>query len=86
MVDPYSGPGCFIATAAYGSCQAEQLDVLRGFRDEHLLKSGPGRVFVRAYYKTSPPIANLIARSRVLRVIVRKLLVEPCHWLIKRLF
>ncbi len=85
MVNPYSAEGCFIATAAYGSPQAAQLDVLRGFRDEHLLKSHFGRGFVNFYYKTSPPIARVIAKSRFLRFIVRKLL-SPFYWLINRYF
>ena len=69
--------GCFIATAAYGTDTAQQLDVLRGFRDRVLLKDPLGSKFVSLYYKTSPPIANFIAEHSVLRTVVREALIDP---------
>jgi hypothetical protein len=72
---------CFIATAAYGSPTAEQLDVLREFRDVVLLESTLGSQFVDLYYRTSPPIADFIAGSELLRTLVRELLVDPIVWI-----
>ncbi len=69
--------GCFIATAAYGTPTAKQIDVLREFRDVVLLKSTVGSQFVALYYKFSPPVADFIAGHEVLRTMVRELLVEP---------
>jgi len=63
--------GCFIATAAYGSPLHPHLDILRDFRDTYLLPSKFGRVIVDLYYKYSPFVANLIAKYKVLRVIIR---------------
>jgi len=63
--------GCFIATAAFGSPFERHVVTLRRFRDEYLLKSSPGRTFVRLYYRYSPPLAAIIADSPVLRAIVR---------------
>ena len=67
---------CFIATAAYGSPAAEEIDILRQFRDEFLLHNPPGKAFVAVYYATSPPIAEFISRHEVLRTAVREGFVE----------
>jgi hypothetical protein len=71
---------CFIATAAYGTPTAEQIDVLQEFRDVVLLKSTVGSKFVALYYRLSPPVADFIARSNLLRTLVRELLVDPVVW------
>ena len=68
---------CFIATAAYGSATAQQLDVLREFRDVVLLPSSLGAELVSLYYKISPPIAGIISRHGFLRNAVRVGLVDP---------
>ena len=68
---------CFIATAAYGTPTAEQLDVLREFRDVLLLESAVGSQLVALYYRLSPPIADFTARSNLSRTLVRELLVDP---------
>jgi hypothetical protein len=73
---PYS-EGCFIATAAYGTPTAEQIDVLREFRDVVLLKNTVGSLFVTLYYQFSPPIADFIAGNELLRTLVRELLIDP---------
>ena len=68
------GRDCFIATAAFGTALEGKIDVLRFFRDAYLLKTSAGRAFVTAYYRYSPPIANVIAEREWLRGVVRTLL------------
>jgi hypothetical protein len=78
-----SGGYCFIATAAYGTPAAEQIDVLREFRDVVLMESTMGSQFVTLYYQLSPPVADFIARSDLLRTLVRELLVDPIVWTVE---
>jgi len=73
---PVSG-FCFIATAAYGTETASQLDILRDFRDQVLLENALGSRFVEAYYRVSPPVADFIAKNDFLRAVVREALVDP---------
>lgn len=63
--------GCFVATAAYGSFMDPHVIALRRFRDEWLMTSTPGRAFVRAYYRYSPPLASIIEQNETLRSFAR---------------
>jgi hypothetical protein len=62
---------CFIATAAYGTPMAEEVQILREFRDKYLLTNPLGRAFVDFYYRVSPPIAEFITEHPSLKPIVR---------------
>ena len=66
--------GCFIATAAYGSAMAPQVQALRTWRDRYLVSNSPGRAFIRFYETWSPPAADVIRRSDTLRSVARFLL------------
>ena len=74
---------CFIATAAYGTPAAEEIDVLRDFRDNVLLRSAAGQDLVGFYYAASPPVAVFIAEHEWLRTAVREGLVDPVVWLVR---
>lgn len=62
---------CFIATAAYGTPMAEEIQILREFRDEYLLTNPLGQGLVDLYYTVSPPIADFITDHPSLKPIVR---------------
>ena len=63
--------GCFIATAAYGSPLAPQVQHLRTFRDRFLMPYPLGHWFVDLYYRYSPPLAEVLAQHDNLRAVVR---------------
>jgi len=69
------GPLCFIATAAYGTPMAQEIEVLREFRDVYLLTNPLGQAFVDFYYRVSPPMAEFITEHPSLKPIVRAALV-----------
>jgi len=70
-------PQCCIAEAAYGSQTAEELDVLRDFRDDVLAHTTAGRELVEMYYDVSPPVAGFISRHEIWRTLVREVVVGP---------
>lgn len=76
-VPPPGACGCFIATAAYGTDTAREIDILREFRDEVLLPNSLGAKFVSFYYEISPPIAGFISQHEILRTTVKVAFVDP---------
>ncbi len=69
-----SDSSCFIATAVYEDVQHPQLVKLRSFRDEHLMASGLGRIFVRFYYAVGPTLALIPARLPSVKRLLRAVL------------
>jgi hypothetical protein len=65
------GGGCFIATAAYGTPMAEEIQILREFRDRYLLTNPLGHALVDLYYNVSPPVAEFITGHPSLKAVVR---------------
>ena len=69
------GGGCLIATAAYGSELAPQVQLLREIRDNQLMNTEAGSAFMssfnEAYYSFSPYIADMERESPVFKEIVK---------------
>ena len=61
---------CFIATAGFGEATGE-VGILCDFRDQCLKTNPLGRMFVKAYYTVSPPIADFIAEHETLKAATR---------------
>ena len=74
VVGILSDKSCFISTAAFGSVMAPEVETFRQFRNRYLLTNSWGREFVRNYYQYSPPLANMIADSEILKLFTRALL------------
>ncbi len=68
------GGGCFIATAAFGTSTAHEINVLRSFRDNFLMRDNAGRKFISLYYGVSPQIAKMIEKSSTLKLATRIML------------
>jgi tetratricopeptide (TPR) repeat protein len=66
---------CWIATAACGSQSIEVL-ILRRFRDRNCAK-GWKSAAMRAYYRTAPALAQLVAKYPALQRSVRFLIIVP---------
>ncbi len=68
---------CVIATAAFGSELSAEVQLLREFRDEKVMLTLGGRLFMsvfnRPYYSISPTIAEFIAQHSSVAFIVRAL-------------
>lgn len=77
---PADNPGCFIATAAYGTAMEPDVRYLRAFRDQHLLTNTAGKWFVKKYYRYSPPVADYLREHETMRSVTRHLL-KPLVWL-----
>ena len=74
-------PGCFIATAAYGSASDPAVHSLRTFRDEVLLHTRHGNAyfdeFYAKYYRLSPAIVQIMHADPEFARMVRDTLVAP---------
>jgi hypothetical protein len=65
---------CFVATAAYGSTMANDVDDLRHFRDAILGRTVFGELAIETYYTFGPALAGIVGESETLRQTTRTLL------------
>jgi len=83
--DDQRGGGCLIATAAYGSEMAPQVQLLREIRDGRLAQTQAGSSFVEGfnvvYYSFSPHVADYERENPVFRDMVRTLLTPMLYTL-----
>jgi hypothetical protein len=71
--------GCFVATAAFGSPLAAQVQALRAWRDRHLLSNPAGQLFAALYAAFAPPLAAAIDTDESLRALARAGLAPVLH-------
>lgn len=65
---------CFVATAAYGTAMANDVEDLRHFRDSILSRTVFGELAIETYYTFGPAVAGVVGESEMLRHTVRTLL------------
>lgn len=61
---------CYIATCAYGDDDRRTWN-LRTYRDEFLAKSIAGRMLIKLYYLSSPPLVTAAERSPTFKRFLR---------------
>ena len=70
-----NGGGCLIATAAFGSEMAPQVQLLRELRDNTILQTQSGTTFMTGfnqfYYSFSPAIADYERENPVFKEVVK---------------
>jgi hypothetical protein len=66
--------GCFIATAAYGSPLASDVQTLRRIRDGVRARSPLAAAAADVYARSSPPLADALRTSEAARAVARTLL------------
>ena len=87
VTPPAPKGSCFIATAAYGSELAPEVQFLREIRDHVLRRTEWGLKFFDAYwkyyYRFSPPLAEEMKRDPEMNRVVRWSIVEPWTYFLR---
>jgi hypothetical protein len=80
-IEGKTGATCFVATAAYGDPDHEDVAFLRQYRNNTLKKTVLGRAFIATYWKVGPVIAKPVKANASLQRITRRLLGSLVVWL-----
>ncbi|MBQ3485341.1 MAG: hypothetical protein IJA77_07605 [Clostridia bacterium] len=75
--------GCYVATCVYGSYDCPQVWTLRRFRDHQLASNLPGRLFIKAYYATSPTLVKWFGKTAWFKKLWKSALDRLVHHLNK---
>ena len=73
-VKKHKKEGCYIATMVYGDYDNPKVIILRRFRDECLLTTKAGILFVKIYYFISPKLVRMLKNKKRINIIIRCLL------------
>ena len=66
--------GCYIATCVYGSYDCPKVWMLRRFRDEILVPTWYGRLFIDIYYAISPTLVKWFGTTKWFQTLWRNVL------------
>lgn len=68
-IENRTGGICFVATATYMDQEHPDVQYLRAYRDNVLIRSRTGRAFIRWYWTNGPRLASLVSQHRALRSV-----------------
>ncbi len=80
-IESKSGANCFVATAAFGRADHPTVQALREWRDDVLIKSHLGRLFINIYWYVGPKLALLVEGNPILKSKCQKIL----NWIVSKL-
>ena len=72
-LDISTSEGCYIATMVYGSYEAPEVKILRKVRDEIIVPTIVGRLFLKLYYNYSPWIVDKTKNGSFCQSFFRKI-------------
>jgi hypothetical protein len=78
-----SNNNCYVATYLYGS-EHEITNLLRKYRDQRLLNSFIGKIFVKSYYRISPLLIRYFGRYRWFNILSMFLVNKFVKYIVKR--
>jgi len=76
---------CYIATLCYDDFYADEVCSFRDFRDETLIKSKLGRLFIAKYYHFTPKLTDKLENHKTLNRAIKHLILNPLLTIIKTL-
>jgi len=80
-IESKTGATCFVATAAYGDPDHEDVAFLRQYRNKTLKKTVLGRAFIATYWRIGPVLAKPVKAHTGLQKVTRRLLGALVAWL-----
>lgn len=80
-IESKTGATCFVATAAYGDPDHEDVAFLRQYRNKTLKKTVLGRAFIAIYWKIGPILAKPVKASPRLQKLARSVIGSLVIWL-----
>jgi hypothetical protein len=64
--------GCYIATMVYGSYEANEVLILRNYRDNVLSKTRFGNTLINIYYSISPSLVSILKDSKSVNKLIKR--------------
>ena len=81
---PQTNSNCFVVTTTMGDVNHPVVIDFRKYRDEVLLETNLGRLFIKVYYKIGPFLSEIIKRNKTLFQISRNLILKVHKRISKR--